>query len=150
PASSRPTVDDGYDAVIVGSGFGGAMAAHYLVRAGLRVAMVERGDWVARSPVNWSQESVGTRTPYYSKETPYRVLAGGERDLMGAFYCVGGPSVFYGGVSLRFRAQDFEPAPEIVAGSGAEWPYRYSELERWYGAAEEIIGVAGELGADPT
>ena len=145
----RP-VDDEYDVVIVGSGFGGTMAAHELLRAGLRVAMVERGDWVERGPHNWEQASVGTLTPYYSMETPYRALAGGERDVVGAFFCVGGPSVFYGGVSLRFREGDFEPAPEIVTDSGAEWPVRYADLEPWYSAAESIIGVAGEPGADPT
>ncbi len=45
---------------------------------------------------------------------------------MGAFNCVGGPSVFYGGVSLRFRSDDFAPAPEIVGDSGAAWPFDYS------------------------
>jgi choline dehydrogenase-like flavoprotein len=148
--SAGPSGDDDYDVVIVGSGFGGTMAAHELLRAGLRVAMVERCDWVERGPHNWEQASVGTLTPYYSMETPYRALAGGERDLIGAFFCVGGPSVFYGGVSLRFRERDFEPAPEIVTDSGAEWPVGYADLEPWYSAAERIIGVAGEPGADPT
>ena len=53
-------------------------------------------------------------TSYYSMETPYRTLAGGEKDRVGAFHCVGGPSVFYGGASLRFRAEDFEPDADIV------------------------------------
>ncbi len=39
-----------WDALIVGSGFGGAMAAHRLLAAGARVLMIERGDWVARGP----------------------------------------------------------------------------------------------------
>jgi hypothetical protein len=53
---------------------------------------------------------VGFLTPHYTPETPYRAVAGGETDVVGSFTCVGGPSVFYGGVSLRFRAPDFEPA----------------------------------------
>jgi len=108
---SPPTVE--CDAVIVGSGFGGTMAAHELLRAGARVVMVERGDWVRRGPHNWAPGAVGTLTPHYSLDTPYRVLEGGEAPVMGAFTCVGGPSVFYGGVSLRFRTDDFAPAPEI-------------------------------------
>ena len=40
-----------YDALIIGSGFGGAMAAHRLVRAGWRVLLLERGDWVLPRPV---------------------------------------------------------------------------------------------------
>ena len=146
----RRRVEDGYDAVIIGSGFGGTMAAHELVRSGQRVAMLERGDWVRRGPQNWTPEAVGPLTAHYSTEAPYRALAGGERDLIGAFHCVGGPSVFYGGASLRFRAQDFQPDPEIVTDSQAAWPCGYSDLEPWYGRAEQIIGVAGELGTDPT
>jgi choline dehydrogenase-like flavoprotein len=144
----RPRAE--YDAVIVGSGFGGTMLAHELVRAGWDVLMVERGDWVRRGPQNWAATGVGFLTPHYSVETPYRVLAGGEKDMMGSFACVGGPSVFYGGVSLRFRVADFEPAPEIAGDSGARWPVGYDELEPHYARAERLIGVAGEEGDDPT
>jgi choline dehydrogenase-like flavoprotein len=139
-----------YDAVVVGSGFGGAMAACELVDAGLRVLMVERGGWVPRGPRNGSSGSVGPLTPFYSTETPYRAVAGGEKDVIGSFQCVGGPSVFYGGAALRFRARDFEPAPEIVGGSRASWPFRYDDVEPHYARAEQLLGVAGELGADPT
>jgi len=139
-----------FDAVVVGSGFGGAMVAHELVDAGWRVLMVERGDWVERGPQNWAPDGVGPLTPHYTLDTPYRVLAGGESDVMGSFACVGGPSVFYGGVSLRFRVPDFDPAPEIVGDSGAAWPFGYDALEAHYTRAERVIGVAGERGLDPT
>jgi choline dehydrogenase-like flavoprotein len=139
-----------WDAIVVGSGFGGTLAAHELVRAGMRVLMLERGDWVKRGPENWASEAVGPLTACYSTETPYRALAGGEREIVGSFQCVGGPSVFYGGVSLRFRAADFEPPSEIVDGSGARWPVAYGDLEPYYSRAERIIGVAGETGFDPT
>ena len=139
-----------YDAIVVGSGFGGSMAASELVDAGWRVLMIERGSWVPRGPRNWSSDAVGPLTPFYSTETPYRAVAGGESDVVGSFQCVGGPSVFYGGAALRFRERDFEPAPEIVGGSGASWPYRYDEIEPHYTRAERLLGVAGELGGDPT
>lgn len=146
----RPRVEDGFDAVVIGSGFGGTLAAHELIRAGRRVALLERGPWVRRGPENWAAGAFGPMTPYYSMDTPYRALAGGDTDRVGAFHCVGGPSVFYGGASLRFRAGDFEPDAEIPADSRAEWPYRYPDLEPWYGRAERVIGVSGELGSDPT
>ncbi len=137
-----------FDAIVVGSGFGGAMAARVLVHAGWRVLLLERGGWVARGPENWAQENVGELTGHYSREAPYRQLRGG-RDL-GAYHCVGGPSVFYGGVSLRFRERDFEVDRDIIGDSGARWPIRYAELEPYYTAAERILGVSGAAGEDPT
>jgi choline dehydrogenase-like flavoprotein len=144
------TTQKTYDAIIIGSGFGGAMTAHVLVNAGWRVLMLERGDWVPRGPHNWAADASVDLTPYYSTETPYRVLAGGNRKIMGAYNCVGGPSVFYGAVSMRLREADFEPAPEITSDSGAEWPYRYADLEPYYARAENILNIAGEAGQDPT
>ncbi|HUQ15443.1 MAG TPA: GMC family oxidoreductase [Gemmatimonadales bacterium] len=137
-----------FDAIVVGSGFGGAMAARVLVHAGWRVLLLERGGWVARGPENWAQENVGELTRHYSQEAPYRQLRGG-RDL-GAYHCVGGPSVFYGGVSLRFRERDFEVDRDIIGDSGARWPLGYADLEPYYTAAERILGVSGAAGEDPT
>ena len=139
-----------YDAIVVGSGFGGAMSARVLVEAGWSVLMVERGDWVARGPQNWSPDAVGQLTSHYSNETPYRVLHPSGVTQAGAFHCVGGPSVFYGGVALRFRSEDFEEDPEISGNSGARWPWTYADLEPYYAEAERILGVAGDAGVDPT
>jgi len=58
--------------------------------------------------------------------------------------------LFYGGVSLRFRERDFEPAPEITGASGARWPVAYHELEPHYARAERLLGVAGDDTGDPT
>jgi choline dehydrogenase-like flavoprotein len=138
-----------FDAIVVGSGFGGALAAKVLVEAGWRVLMLERGRWVARGPENWTPEGVGQLTEHYSLEAPYLADPAGPRAL-GAYHCVGGPSVFYGGVSLRFREHDFEPDPAITDSSGAAWPIRYPDLEPYYDQAERIIGVAGTEGDDPT
>jgi choline dehydrogenase-like flavoprotein len=68
----------------------------------------------------------------------------------GAFHCVGGQSVFYGGVAFRFRAEDFEQDPEITGSSGAHWPWTYREIEPYYTEAEHILGVSGDTGLDPT
>jgi choline dehydrogenase-like flavoprotein len=151
PHSSPPGLTrTEYDAVVVGSGFGGCMAALELVEAGLRVLMLERGGWVARGPENWSGEGAFVRTPFYAEDSAFEVVggkaAGGERLCT----CVGGPSVFYGGASFRFRERDFQAAPEITAGSGAAWPVDYAALEPLYTRAEGVLGVAGETGFDPT
>lgn len=126
------------------------MAAHVLVNAGWRVLMLERGDWVKRGPHNWHADGSVDLTPHYSKEIPYRVLAGGNSPVMGAYSCVGGPSVFYGAVSMRFREADFEPAAEIVGDSGARWPFGYDTLAPFYDQVEEILKIAGDGAQDPT
>ena len=139
-----------YDAVVIGSGFGGAGVAHELVNAGLDVVMLERGDWVTRGAHNWGATGSVDLTPFYSQEAPYRVAAGGNRPTIGTYSCVGGPSVFFGGVSIRFREDDFAVSPEIVGDSGACWPVTYQDLEPWYARAETLLGVAGEEDVDPT
>jgi choline dehydrogenase-like flavoprotein len=139
-----------YDALVIGSGFGGTMAAHTLVHAGLRVLLLERGDWVIRNRRNWDGDQVGLLGKHYHTDSPYHVYDERGRSTAGAFFCVGGPSVFYGGVALRFRAEDFESNPDLDAGAAAAWPYSYSQLEPYYAEAERIIGVAGVAGADPT
>ena len=126
------------------------MAAWPSVMAGKNVLMIERGDWVARGAQNRGADGFFALTPAYSSEAPYQVLAGGEGNTLGTIACVGGASVFFGGVSLRLRERDFETEPEIVGESGAEWPYRYRELEPYYSKAEELLGVAGAVGQDPT
>jgi choline dehydrogenase-like flavoprotein len=62
-----------YDAIIIGSGFGGALAAHPLVHAGWRVLMIERGGWLARGPENWQAEAVRDLSAQYDCSTPYSV-----------------------------------------------------------------------------
>lgn len=141
---------EGWDVLVIGSGFGGAMAAYAAVSAGLRVLMVERGGWVERGPANWEPEGVWELTPYVAAAPPYRVLAGGDGELVRPCHCVGGLSVFYGGVSLRLRERDLDPDPAIVGDSRAAWPYRYGGLEPYYTHAEQLLGVTGEAGVDPT
>lgn len=138
------------DAIIVGSGFGAAMAGHALVQSGFRPVMIERGGWVPRGPESWSDHGTLELTPFYSTDTPYRRAAPARARALdkpiGSVACVGGPSVFYGGVSLRMRESDFAPAP----GGGACWPLEYAEIEPYYARAERLLAVAGEVGRDPT
>ncbi len=135
---------------MVGSGFGAAFAARPLVEAGLRVLLLERGKRVTRSPESWAPHEAAQLSRHYDASPGWAVEDGHGRSTTGGFFCLGGPSVFYGGVSLRFREEDFHPPAEIVGDSGAEWPWDYAELEPWYGEVERILGVAGKEGEDPT
>lgn len=138
-----------YDVVVVGSGFGGTLAARPLVDAGLDVLLVERGPWVPRGRHNWEPGGTLERTPYHRADGR-RVGGGVSGGTVDTTACVGGPSVFYGGVSLRFRERDFDPPPEIAAGSDARWPLAYGDLRPHYARAERILGVTGRAGQDPT
>lgn len=124
--------------IVVGSGFGGAMAAHALIERGARVLMLERGEWVERAEASWHP------TRGFFQHSGHYLHADGTCS------CVGGASVFYGAASLRLRERDFEPETTIVADSGAEWPFGYAVLEPFYTRAEGLLGVAGEPGRDPT
>lgn len=126
------------------------MVAHTLVRAGWTVLMLERGDWVRRSVRCSEPGSTLELSPFCTMRQPYHVLAGGQGKYMGFYCCVGGPSVFYGGVAMRFREADFETSPEIEDDTRARWPISYTDLEFYYGRAEEILQVAGQVGRDPT
>jgi choline dehydrogenase-like flavoprotein len=140
-----------FDAVIIGSGFGGALTAHALVEAGWSVLLLERGDWVERGPAASRIENFVLHSPHFAKDAAYLVAQDGRgTSRAGALFCVGGASVFYGGVSFRLRERDFTPPVEIVGDSGAEWPIRYADLEPYYGLAERIIGVSGAECGDPT
>ncbi|MQA89306.1 MAG: FAD-binding protein [Gemmatimonas sp.] len=146
---SAPAEEE-YDAIVIGSGFGGCLAALPLVEAGASVLMLERGDWVVRGEHNWREEGAFVLTPHYTTESAYaRRTPMGWRQ-QGLCACVGGPSVFYGGASFRFREADFDTAPEISTDPAACWPLGYAELEPFYGRVEKVLGIAGEPGVDPT
>jgi len=127
-----------YDAIVVGSGFGGAAAAHVLVQAGWKTLLLERGDWTRRDPLDWNQREVLLRQRYRSG-SPLLVKQCGDRKFRAVYpnEVVGGMSVFYGGASLRLRERDFD-----------RWPLSYADLEKHYCTAEKLLGVHGEPGQD--
>lgn len=139
-----------YDTIIIGSGFGGSMAAHQLVNAGKKVLLLERGGWVERGPQNWTMQGSLELTPNYDKTTPLKVIKGGHKKVMGLYSCVGGPSLFYGGVSFRFREGDFEKNKEIEGAKATGWPIKYADLEPFYDKVEQLLSISGESGVDPT
>jgi choline dehydrogenase-like flavoprotein len=153
PAVNRAAVsgpETHRDVIVVGSGFGGAMVAWPLVHAGVDVLMLERGSQVARGPHNWEDDGTIMRSAAYTTGPSYVAETEGGSAIRHAYACVGGPSVYYGGVSLRFRVGDFDPGPEIVTDSGARWPFGYETLSPYYDRAERILGVTGIAGDDPT
>ena len=128
-----------YDAVVVGSGFGGALVARELVAAGLNTALLERGRWPRRDDADWDQRKILVEQRYKSA-APMLVRQYGGKTFAKIYpnEVVGGNSVFYGGASLRLRPGDF-----------VRWPFAYEDLAAHYARAERILGVHGAAGADP-
>jgi len=141
---------DQADTVVIGSGFGAALAARELVAAGEEVVMLERGGWVRRGPRAWRPEATAELSGVYGDDSAYEVRSGATTRTARALTCVGGASVFYGGVALRLRAEDFTPPRAIAEPSGASWPCGYEELAPAYDEVELLLDVAGRAGADPT
>jgi choline dehydrogenase-like flavoprotein len=128
-----------YEAIIIGSGFGGAGVAHELTKAGIKTLMLERGTWANRDDDDWNPEKIILQSRYWGPEPLYvkQNHASGFKPIP-VNEVVGGASVFYGGASMRFREKDF-----------ANWPLSYSALEPYYSLAEKILDTHGHAGADP-
>ena len=134
-----------FDACIVGSGASGAIIAWLLARAGLSVVVIEQGghvgedvtydDVLAASEPAWVRQANGT---WGKVGYPWTTCN------------VGGGTLFYGGVFLRNRPVDFDP--ESVLGRcdvPLRWPWDHQELDPYYTALEELVGVSGRDDADP-
>jgi len=57
-----------YDVIIIGTGAGGGTLARKLAPTGLRVLLLERGDYVPREKDNWSTRAVNVEGKYQTKE----------------------------------------------------------------------------------
>lgn len=136
-----------YDVIIIGSGPGGASVAHRLAPTGKRILLVERGDYLPRTPANWDSQTVFVDAAYQAKETWYGKQ--GEKFHPGLHYYVGGNSKVYGAALLRMREADFGEVRH-KDGISPAWPLGYEVFEPYYAEAERLFHVHGQRGEDPT
>jgi choline dehydrogenase-like flavoprotein len=136
-----------YDVAIIGTGAGGGTLAHALAPSGLKILLLERGNFLPREMANWDPEAVFVDGRYISKETWYD--ADGKAFQPQVHYFVGGATKLYGAALYRLRPQDFG---EVVHQDGVSpaWPLTYDDLEPWYTEAEWLYQVHGNHGEDPT
>jgi choline dehydrogenase-like flavoprotein len=135
------------DVVIIGSGIGGGTLAHRLVQYGLTVTMLERGDYLPQEPQNWDVDAVFTKQRYVPTETWFDKH--GVTFRPGTYYYVGGSSKMFGAAFLRLREKDFQEL-EHAGGVSPAWPISYRQLAPYYDIAEQLYGIHGETGIDPT
>jgi choline dehydrogenase-like flavoprotein len=140
-------MDSSPDVLIIGSGIGGGTLANRLVQHGLGVTMLERGGYLPQEPQNWDVRSVFFDQRYVPEET--WLDKDGAAFRPGTYYYVGGSSKMYGAAMLRLRERDFGEL-EHAGGVSPAWPVSYQQLAPYYDLAEQMYGVHGQAGVDPT
>ena len=136
-----------YDVIVIGSGAGGGTLVHRLAPSGKQVLLLERGDWLAREPQNWSAADVFVDGRYTSADTWYDEH--GKPFAPQVHYYVGGATKLYGAALYRLREEDFGLL-EHDDGASPAWPVGYDEFEPYYTQAERLYQVHGARGEDPT
>lgn len=148
-----------YDAVIVGSGATGSMAARCLTRGGANVLVLEAGPEAApelqqgeeRDPQEFEairkRQPVQSQSLLYNKknchlfiddiDNPYTIDRSTEFNWIRARQ-TGGRTRIWSRFALRMSEQDFHPREY-----GGAWPISYGELAPYYDRVEALIGVAG-------
>ena len=136
-----PTLTDKrhFDAIIVGSGFGGSVMAHRLAEAGLRVCVLERGK--AYPPGSFP------RSPYRMRESFWVPDEGlyGLYDLW-SFHRIhalvasglGGGSLIYANVLLR-KDEKWFVKENLRYGGYEYWPVTRAQLDPHYDAVEKML-----------
>ena len=149
-----------YDAVIVGSGAGGGMAAKVLSESGLKVAVVEAGPFFdpandaqrtqLRNPWDSPRRGAGSTRVFGDYDAAY-----GGWEIDGEPYTrkngtrfdwfrsrmLGGRTNHWGRISLRFGPLDFKR--KDVDGLGDNWPIGYEDVRPYYDRVDKLLGVFG-------
>jgi choline dehydrogenase-like flavoprotein len=157
-----------YDAVVVGSGAGGGVAACGLAEAGRSVLVLEAGEWpsiaaLAQDHLRNPRSDWGLSPRSGPTElADGRVVETSDGDVVvppsdprwsNNAETVGGGTRVYGAQAWRFEPTDFAMATTYGVPEGsalADWPLGYADLEPFYSLAEWEVGVSGDGGAaDP-
>jgi choline dehydrogenase-like flavoprotein len=147
------------DVLIVGTGVAGALAGAKLAQKGLSVAFLESGKRIDRGEAVqtfWDAvikvpESAYPNDPTASHPLTHKIgdfyqQTGPENFKSTYIKVVGGTTWHWLGTMLRNLPSDFKL--KSLYGQAVDWPFGYDELEPFYLAAEQEIGVSGDSGED--
>jgi choline dehydrogenase-like flavoprotein len=157
------------DAVVIGSGAAGSVAAWELARHGWSVTVLERGrnmrPGFGRRPsrrlgTRYASDEIKSERDFgfpdpllepYSTRTQSEASSGVARSDVGAFgqlgSAVGGTSLHYNAKFPRFWRQDFKQLSDLGPVEGAQvadWPIDYDDLAPYYDVVERRVGVQGD------
>lgn len=128
------------DICIVGAGAAGGVLAERLSKAGFKVVVIEAGPfWDPQADFasdELTMQSLGWQDTR---------LSGGQDPIQfghnNSGRGVGGGTVHFTGVFLRFHESDFRT--KTLDGVGEDWPIGYQDLEPYYEQLEKEIAVSG-------
>ena len=136
----RYSVETAVDAVIIGTGAGGAPLLFKLAQAGRSVVALEAGEWFEDPSTEFPTDEVAASI-YWTDE---RLSGGKSPTAFGSNNSgrgVGGSMLHWGAYAPRPDARDMKL--KSSDGVAVDWPVTYDELKPYYEEVEAFLGVSG-------
>lgn len=133
---------DAVDFVIVGTGAGGGTLACRLAEAGFSVVALDAGAYY-RPLEDFASDERHQSKLYWTGE---RIVDGDDPVALGSNNsgrAVGGSTVHFAMVSLRFRPEWFKS--RTLLGYGADWPVDWREMWKYYAEVEQALKISGPV-----
>ena len=122
---------------IIGAGAAGCVLARELTEKGVPVIFLEAGKLWDPMKDYWE----GSKSKYYVDRELEPYSTGPNGFSLSRIRGVGGQTIVYNNVSLRYSKFDFKL--KQFKGVGEDWPISYDELEPYYTKVEKDLGVSG-------